>query len=289
MPVWKVSVQHSGLTLQKFLKEHLDPSISSKKIKRSLDAGKCSINGRTERFASSLVGTGDRVAIEELEETKTAVKLSTTQILYSDADVLAYNKPAGITSDNPLITDVLNKQLGPVILLHRLDKQTSGVLLFARNEITARDIEILFKQRAVKKTYYAIVDGVPKKTEGKINDFLGKLHAYQGQTLWGSVSKEQGLPAVTAWNRKKVGKGASLLTCFPETGRTHQIRIHLSDIGHPILGDHQYGRQFNCSYKAPRILLHAFAVEFCYKTNIIVTAPLPADFLEAMKVLKLDG
>lgn len=290
---WDVLQKQSGLSLQFFLKEKLETA-SGKQIKRLIDSGKCLLNGKPERFASRLVGVGDTVELDvsSTESKKQNTKVGETKsILYTDEDLIAYNKPAGISSDHKDLQQYLQDRFGNAILLHRLDKETTGVLLFARNEQAAKAIEDLFKKRLVKKTYFAIVNGIPAKSSGTIENQLGKLHVYHGQAIWGEVLK--GLPAKTLWEVKKKGKGAALIICRPETGRTHQIRVHLSGLGHPILGDHQYGRSFTCSYRPQRVLLHAAEVAFEHpktKQPILIKAPIPSDFSEAMKTLwGIDG
>lgn len=291
MDSWQVLQKQSGQSLQVFLKEKMGEGVSGKHVKRLIDAGKCRLNGRPERFASRLVGTGDKV---ELDSAKPAEKPKKTnfkvlnELLYEDDDIIAYNKPSGISSDNPEMSDSLQKRFGKAILLHRLDKETTGVLLFARNEKTAQEIETLFKNRKIEKTYLALVNGVPQKKSGIIQNYLGKLHVYHGQSVWGEVPPEQGMIAKTAWETTKNGRGASLITCHPTTGRTHQIRVHLSGLGHPILGDNQYGRSFTCSYPTQRILLHAAEITFEHpktKQSLTIKSPLPDDFVDALKCL----
>lgn len=288
MSRWIVSEKDSGQSLQAFLKSHLGQEISAKKIKRVLDAGRCTLNGRVERFGTRLVGKGDKIECASFgTEVKPAKSGNGDRILYLDDDLIAFNKPPGMASDSKSLAAELLKY-GPVKLLHRLDKETSGILLFARNENTAKAIEGLFKQRKMAKTYYAIVDGIPKASTGVIENFLGKLKVYEGQTLWGEVSKDKGLISKTKWQLKTPGKTASLVICYPETGRTHQIRVHLSSIGHPILGDMQYGRRFKSPYKAPRVLLHAYEIEFIHPhtgKSITIKAPLPDDFAEALNTI----
>ena len=292
MGTWKVSKEHSGLSLQAFLKEQLGVGISSKQIKRSIDAGKCLLNGQAERFGSRPVGTGDKVEFNASTPTVEDA-VDSANILYVDEVVIAYNKPPGVLSDSVSLAGALKKQFGDVILLHRLDKETSGVLLFARTPSAAEAIETLFKKRLVHKTYLAMIDGVPAKVSGVIDNYLGKISTFQGQTLWGAVPKERGLHARTDWHIEKKGEEAALLVCYPQTGRTHQIRVHLSGMGHAILGDHQYGRTFRCRYQAPRILLHAAEVVFDHPVNkkqLKISAPLPEDFQKTInELISEDG
>jgi len=289
MKKWEVAQKHAGLSLQSFLKEQL--GFSGKQIKRMIDSGYCSLNGRPERFASRLIGHKDVIELKDLPKVpKSEIPNNEieSRILYTDEDLIAYNKPAGITSDNKTLLDSLSKQFGEVILLHRLDKDTTGVLLFARSKAVAGVIESQFRKRSVKKTYLAIVQGVPSQSSGIIDNFLGKLHVFHGQTVWGEVSKEKGLHARTSWKVQKKGNKTALLECHPETGRTHQIRVHLSGIGYPILGDHQYGASLSASYRPERILLHAAEIVLNHpKTNqsLLIKSPAPPDFIQTAEQL----
>lgn len=287
MAQWIVSEESSGISLQNFLRSKLAKEISAKAIKRFLDTGHCTLNGRIERFGTRLVGKGDKIVFHtpELNPLEKSSKQQ-FKILYADSDILVIDKPSGITSDDKCLQEYLQKEFGAIILLHRLDKETSGVLLFARNEAAARAVENQFKQRTIEKRYLALVDGIPKMQAGCIDNFLGKLKIYEGQTIWGEVTSQEGLKAVTYWNVLKAANMHALLQCYPKTGRTHQIRIHLSSIGHPILGDHQYGRNIISSYKPPRILLHASELSFMHPTKherVTMSAFLPDDFSKAVK------
>ena len=263
---------------------------SARHLKKAIEAGQCQMNGRVERFATRQIGAGDIIHLDIDQEQKVIDELpygSHERILYIDEEILAYNKPSGISSEQESLLTYL-KEYPHLTLLHRLDRNTTGVLLFARNEATAKAMLKLFKERKITKTYYAIVDGAVKKPNGIVENFLGKILSYHGQTIWGAVSNDKGLYAKTDWYREKTGKEASLIRCLPETGRTHQIRIHLSDLGHPILGDHQYGRSFQCPYHPTRQMLHASEVSFIHPVNgqpIVIKAPLPNDFIAAMNVL----
>ncbi len=157
--------------------------------------------------------------------------------------------------------------------------------MFAKTQRMLEAMIELFRARLVKKEYLAVVDGALKKSTGVIDNYLGKKHEFEGQAIWGSISKEKGLRAITEWKLLKLGKNLSLIKCYPKTGRTHQIRVHLSEMKHPILGDHQYCKHFQCKYQPKRCLLHALKVVFIHptkKTKIEVEAPVPPDFLLAL-------
>lgn len=292
MNEWVVSEQNSGQSLQAFLKSKFTDNISAKAIKRSIDAGGCSLNGRVERFSSRLVGIGDKVSFELSERPRTLIN-SVNSILYSDTDILAINKPSGISSTSEGLLESLEKEFGTLKLLHRLDKETSGVLLFAKNDKMAEVIEKLFKERNIEKTYLAIVDGTFRDLSGTVDNYLGKLKVYEGQTIMGLVSKDEGVRAVTHWQVMKAGKKASLIQCMPKTGRMHQIRVHMAGLLHPILGDYQYGKRFDCQYRPQRLLLHASEISFVHPKNltkITIKAEIPKDFAKAkLEIIDVDG
>jgi RluA family pseudouridine synthase len=286
---WIVSPDSAGKKVVAFLVEQMDKQYSARFLKQAIEHNRCRINGRTERFASFILGTGDRIALDlaGLESTKDPLiaSLSKNRILFEDQDLLVYNKPSGMRCDAEEV-----KNLTGFELLHRLDRDTTGVLLLAKNEKAARSVLSQFKQHEVEKTYLAIVDGSLAGKSGVIDNALGKKKSYQGQAIWGEVDKSDGLPAYTRWRCIRSGKEASLVECLPKTGRTHQLRVHLAGLGYPILGDFQYGNRFRCAYRPERHLLHASEAVFLHPTTerrMLVQAPLPPDFLDAQRCLGL--
>jgi len=264
-----------------FLKRQLGQHISARQIKRSIENNGCLLNGKVERFASHQVHSGDRVDFDFV--VKEEIPIDISRVLYSDNHILAFNKPPGISSEDEAL------QIEPGLsLIHRLDKETSGVLLFAKTEAIRKAMIELFRAKKIHKVYYAWVDGVPAKSNGIIDNYLGKRSAYAGQAIWGAVSASKGLHARTEWRLERQAKNASLLRCVPITGRTHQIRVHLSGMGHPILGDHQYGRTFRCPYRPQRCLLHASEIAFEHPAtgkSLAIQAPLPEDMQHVDEVL----
>ncbi|WP_068468029.1 RluA family pseudouridine synthase [Candidatus Protochlamydia phocaeensis] len=291
MPEWVVSSQEAGCKLIAFLSSKVGNEYSARALKRAIENNCCQVNGRTERFASTLLGRGDHVVLV-LEQLPASLekkpKWDPAQILYEDEAVLIYNKPAGVTSDEKGVLQLLKPHYPHLQLVHRLDRETSGILLLAKNAAIFDDFVQQFKQFHVHKRYRAIVDGILKDRRGTVENYLGKKHAYSGQAIWGAVKSDKGLYAHTEWECLKTGKGASLVLCIPKTGRTHQIRVHLAGIGHPILGDFQYCKQFHCAYRPSRCLLHAEEIAFRHpltKQTLSFQAPLPDDFLHAQKAL----
>lgn len=277
-----VPVKFSGERLQNFLKRLLGEEYSGKCIKRLIDSYGCKVNGKVELFSSYKVAAGDKV---QFDIDKLAPKsCESVKILYEDKDILICDKPANTISDAKVFTQLLERAvLYPV---HRLDKDTTGVILLAKNIAMQRLLEELFKKREVEKVYHAIVEGKSSKTLFKVENTLGKLSQYEGQAIWGSVpNSEDGVYALTQFEVLKKTKEHILIKCSPFTGRTHQIRVHLAEEGLPILGDMHYARDREFKYKASRSLLHAYCLSFKHPKEdkmIHVVAPYPKDFKQAL-------
>ncbi|WFL78455.1 RNA pseudouridine synthase [Altererythrobacter arenosus] len=205
-------------------------------------------------------------------------------ILYEDGEALVIDKPAGLSIDRPRkggasLEDHLEAlKLGfqrPPMPAHRLDTDTSGCLLLARNPKALKRFNRAFEERQVEKGYLAILAGIPEQDEGTIELSLSKISS--AEKGWRMIAAKKGKPSVTHWRRIAVLGANSLVRFTPETGRTHQIRIHaLAGLGIPLLGDPVYGS----SKGAPRTMLHAYrlVVPREGKSAIEARAPLPADF-----------
>lgn len=205
--------------------------------------------------ASHLVESGDQYLVSLPPPSPSHIEALDLdiEILYEDEDLLVVEKPAGLvvhpaaghsadTLVNALVHKVKDLSMGfaeqrPGIV-HRLDKDTSGILVVAKNDLSQAHLVQQFKDRKIHRIYYALVFGVPKKPKGRIESFLGR-HPQDRKRF---CSLPQGKLAITHYQTLKVSpQGVSLLLCQLETGRTHQIRIHMSEMGHPILGDRLYG------------------------------------------------
>lgn len=271
----QVSVSEAGMRLLAFLRKHLSEHSSVKGLKRAVESKGCKINGRVEIFSTRKLSFGDVV---QLEMAPKEVR-SEIEFLYEDKDLIICNKPAGVVCDNKNF---------PFKLVHRLDKETTGVLILAKKESVYQKMVALFSEKKVKKKYLALVEGEVVKKEGKIESYLAKKHAYQGQSIYGSCKKGQ--LAITVWKRLGRSAGASLLLCEPITGRTHQLRVHLKEMGHPILGDYQYGKVFKVKLHPKRHLLHALTISFPHPEThkvIEVVAPIAEDFLQALQAISM--
>jgi len=269
---FKVSPREKDQRLLAFLREKCPDAPSVKALKRSIEGKLCRINGKIETFSTHTLKAGDTVEIEIDREAPVRFK---PLLLWEDDVLAAYDKPAGVVCEG--------KEF-PGKLVHRLDKETSGVVLVAKNEKTLQQMIELFRAKKVQKEYVAVVDGLVRDKKKTITSKLAPRHHFQGQTLYGS--SPSGQEAITEWELVGVGNKSSLLLCKPITGRTHQLRVHLKEAGHPIVGDYQYTKVFQCPCEAKRHLLHAYKIRFPHPvTNqeVEVIAQLPADFIEALE------
>ena len=209
-------------------------------------------------------------------------------ILFEDGEALVIDKPGGLPLDRPRaggpsLADRLDelrlgfqRQPAPA---HRLDTDTSGCLLLARNPKALKRFSAAFEQRLVAKRYLGIIAGIPAESEGTIELSLSKISS--AEAGWRMIPARKGKPALTHWRIVAVHGGRALVEFRPETGRTHQIRVHAaSGIGIPLLGDPVYGAGDGAVHGAPRTMLHAAGLDLARdgKPPIAAAAPLPADF-----------
>ena len=266
--------------------------LSRSKIQSLVKSGRVTREGNPVR-SSDEVATGEIFLVEE-EPPKAPAGARPEdiplEILYEDENLLVVNKPAGMVvhigaghEEGTLVNALLHhgaslssgsEEHRPGIV-HRLDKETSGCIVVAKNDQTHAALSAQFADREVKKTYIAIVRGRPRHTKGTIDLAIGR-HPVQRQKMT-PRRPPSGRDAVTDYQLLAVRDNWSLVACMPRTGRTHQIRVHLQHLGHPIAGDPLYGKRDNFE----RHLLHAWKLEFIHPHSgavIACTAPLPEDF-----------
>lgn len=276
---WIWFVPHAQ-KLTKFLQTQLG-DISGKSLRRALEANSCRVNGQIERFGSRAVEKGDQVELSASWKSTLSSAALSFDTIWEDASFKIVCKPPGWVCTDPNVARVF----GPHhFLVHRLDKDTTGLLILAKHLSVRDQLMGLFEKRLVSKEYLALCDGIPSLSEGAKQGFLNRKKTYQGQTIWGSAP--HGLWSVTHWKLLAQGKQASLLLCKPETGRTHQIRVHLTELGHPILGDRQYATRFQSPVFIRRPLLHAWKLQFQHPDShqlLELAAPLPPDFKEGLR------
>tara|TARA_B100000378_G_C17993312_1_gene394564 strand:+ start:177 stop:839 length:663 start_codon:yes stop_codon:yes gene_type:complete len=205
-------------------------------------------------------------------------------ILFEDGEALVIDKPAGLPIERPRrgggsLEDhfealKLGFQRAPVPV-HRIDTDTSGCLLLARNPKSLKRFAKCFEDRVVEKRYLGVLSGVPADSEGTIELSLSKISS--AEKGWRMIAARKGKPSITHWRVLHEIDGRALLEFRPETGRTHQIRVHCqAGLGMPLLGDPVYGN----GKGAPRTMLHAAALSVPRdgKPSVAATAPLPRDF-----------
>lgn len=262
--------------LAHFLQEKVGGSV--KGIRRALEQNCCKINGKIERFGSAWVQPGNVVEffIHEAPASKWTV-------LFENEFFRIVDKPVNWVCSEQNCEKSFGRDL---LLVHRLDKDTTGALILAKNIPVRDELMALFAARAIEKEYLALVDGVISQEEGTINNYLAKKGSFQGQTIWGASSR--GDHAITHWKVLARGTAETLVSSKPLTGRTHQIRVHMSEMGHPLLIDRQYATRFRSKVLATRPLLHAYRLKFLFRTEQIeVTCPLPEDLKTICKNISL--
>ncbi len=251
--------------LLSYLKErlqHHEPPISTKQVRWWIEHQRCRINGHIESFSSSWIHPGDTIDLI----TDSPPSLQDT-VIYESPEFLVVNKPAWTSSEQVSI-------FFSFPLLHRLDRDTTGVLLLGKSQDIVSAMHALFKERRIRKTYLAWTSPPPKQTRGTISYRLKTSPLREGAVITRCDAK--GLESITHWEKEEQKGNQALLRIHPETGRTHQIRAHLQAIGSPILGDTVYG---NRKQRALRPLLHAASLEFIWHDHLCsFQAPLPPDF-----------
>jgi RluA family pseudouridine synthase len=274
---WKVSPSEQGVRLVLFIKKKTESKLSNRLIKTALEMGLCSVNNRIETFASKKLKRDDFVEIEKAWENKLQDKNTpkALTVLYEDPYFKIIDKNSGFLCSD----EEVEKHFPKCILVHRLDRQTSGVLILAKSQEIKDKCKILFKEKKVKKTYIAIVDGKIDVKNKKVESFLAKKQDSKGKVIW--QEQDKGLFAVSIFNTIKSYNTYSIVQCFLVTGRTHQLRVHLKSLGHSILGDYQYCIDFKYKNYVPRLMLHNLEIEFDHPIldeKIKVKSPLPEEF-----------
>ena len=274
-------------------------------LQRAFDAGLVLIGGQPIDRSHDVVG-GDVIEFslpEVLPAELRAVDIP-LDVLFEDKHMLAVNKAAGMivhpgaaTGEDTLVHALLShcadslSGIGGVErpgIVHRLDKETTGVIVVAKSDKAHRALADQFATRSLKKEYVALVAGVPQLLSGTIDRAISRHPTHRHRMTIG----EGGKTAKTAWERGEVfGDIAALMRCQIFTGRTHQIRVHLKSLGHPILGDALYGWKANpqLAQQPERVMLHAEHLVLTHPISgkeLDLRAPLPKDFQTMMKVLR---
>ena len=272
--------------------------ISRSRAAALMEEGYCLLEGEPCRKAGTKPPAGREVVLT-VPAPKDAVPQAEDiplEILYEDGDLAVVVKPRGMVvhpaaghSEGTLVNALLGnldelsgiggeKRPG---IVHRLDKDTSGIMMVAKNDETQTELSRMLKDREIEKHYLALTEGIMKEKEGVIEEPIGRSKKNRKKM---AVDPE-GRPAVTEWRVLAEGRNCSLLDVHILTGRTHQIRVHMRSIQHPVCGDPLYG--FEKGAKVPCLMLHARSLCFVHprtKEKMAFQAPPPGDFLKGLKM-----
>lgn len=299
---FEVEDQWNQVRIDKYLSEML-PDYSRSYIQKLIKEQQVFVQEKIVK-ANYKVSTGEFVSFEEpeLQEPDILAENIPLDILYEDADLLIVNKPKGMvvhpsaghytgTLVNALMyyckeeLSGINGVMRPGIV-HRIDMDTTGSLIVCKNDFTHNDIAAQLKEHSINRVYHAIVHGVIKEEEGTVNAPIGR-HPIDRKKM--SINEKNGKEAVTHYKVIKRFKNFTYIQCKLETGRTHQIRVHMASLHHPLLGDAVYGPA-KCPYKLQGQTLHAKTIGIVHprtKEYIEVDAPLPEYFSSLLEKLEL--
>lgn len=307
----RVQPEDSGQRLDLFLALRLKPKgFSRARIKELILMGKAALDGKAALIPKQGLAPGQKVTLEipPSPETEVDAQEGALKIILEEPDFLVLDKPPGLTvhpcpscPKDTLVNILIHHfpQLGKIPglrpgIVHRLDKDTSGLLLVALNEATRLELSEAFAERMVSKEYLALVKGVPAEKQGTINEPIGRHPTRKTRMAVVPGGKE----ALSEYRVLASGRDFSLLAVKIHTGRTHQIRVHLAHIGHPIWGDAIYGgpcfKLHESGKKAPgpqlarRQMLHAWKLKFRHPGSneiLDLRCPPPPDFMDAIEAL----
>jgi len=310
MPTWIVPLPDR---LDMFLAKD-GRTLSRSKAQDIIERKLVRVNDAVVTKSSFRLQEGDKVEMEDEEEESIPSDIEPVdlklEILFEDDTCLVINKPAGVAvhpgagmaPDEKTILNgvahIFKKQKlafsADSVLVHRLDRDTTGCLLIAKNPAAHLFLQKQFEERTVKKYYLAIVAGVPDPPSAVIDAGIGRSSSDRTKmTIYGSGRTRA---AKTTYQTLETAENAALLLCELHTGRTHQIRVHLLSLGHPILGDSTYTSQLSErateTYGIGELCLHAWKLQVLphgAKKPVNVTAPLPPSFLSSLKKTGMSG
>lgn len=301
----------SGERLDAFVSSSLGKSHSRTQVQSWIESGNVSVNGVPTTRPSHRLKGGETITVAEPEPVSDTVVPENIElcILYQDEDLAVINKPPGMSAHpaGPIRTGTLVNALlhhldglsgiGGVMrpgIVHRLDKPTSGILLIAKNDRSHHALAAQFAERTISKTYLAVVRGHPDPKHGIISQPIGR-HSHDRKKF---AIDLKGKAAETHYEVRQFLEDHAFMVLKPKTGRTHQLRVHLASLGHPIVGDTLYGYRLKAGVlpqlqKAvrnyPGILLHAERIEFTHprtEKRLEFFVPPPAEFNEILQTLR---
>jgi 23S rRNA pseudouridine1911/1915/1917 synthase len=300
---------HTGWRLDRALAEAV-PNLSRERLKVLIKSGALQDGSKPLRDPATKV-RGDEAFTLSVPEPRPAHNEAQDiplLVAFEDNHLLVVDKPAGLVvhpaagnSDGTLVNALLHhcggslSGIGGVArpgIVHRIDKDTSGLLVVAKTDVAHEGLAKQFADHSIERRYLAIVSGVPKASEGTIDAPLGRSATNRKKVA--VVAEGRGKRAVTHWSRKQLLNGAALVECRLETGRTHQVRVHMASIGYPLVGDPVYGRPAKCHRELLKRLnferqaLHAAALGFVHpvtKHRLSFYSGMPSDMQELFTAL----
>lgn len=297
-----VSREQQGERLDRFVTAHL-PEHSRSHVQHLIDAGYITVDGASRKPKFKVTpGEVIRVSVPEPEPTGLEPEAIPLSVVYEDADILVIDKPAGMVvhpapghRTGTLVNAVLHHVPGIAVggvgrpgIVHRLDKDTSGLMVIAKSDAGHQTLIAQWNDRAVLKAYLALVQGVVEPDDATIDAPIAR-DPNQRQKM---AVIRGGREAVTHFTASERFPDTSLLEVIIDTGRTHQIRVHLAFIGHPVVGDKTYGPAGAvAAHGAPRQMLHASRLGFALPEGkrVTLTAPPPADFEAVLDRLRTES
>lgn len=293
-----VPERSDGACLDRVVRDAL-PGAAWSRVRRAVETGKVSVDGQRVTDPTARVRAGQAVELRVAARATVAAPRCAFRIVHADRDVVVVDKPPLVSTvpfdagERDTLVDLVRAELSrreqraipPLGVVHRLDKETSGLIMFARTLPAKRHLKQQLRFHSVFRRYVALVHG---ELEGR--SFRSRLVEDRGDGLRGSTGNPRlGQLAVTHVSVLERLENATLVECRLETGRTHQIRIHLAEAGHPLVGERVYSRGFTGSLlEAPRLMLHARELGFVHPRNdeqVRFEAPIPADMARVIAAL----
>ena len=308
-----VGAGEAGALLARFVADR--GGLPEEEARAAIGRGAAFVEGERERNPARPLVAGDRVEVvlrERGEPPAAAAPLEDARLLHLDDEVVAVDKPAGVHAQEgraggqalpDLVAALLarkfpraNAHHHQALLVHRLDRGTTGVTLLARTRAAQAALLAAFREGTVQKEYRALVFGLPAHDEGEIDLAISDDPSAPGRRR-PDPRGEQARTRYRVLERFEVAGGAALVAAFPATGRTHQVRVHLASLGHPLVGDARYGGPKALTladgrrFEAQRPLLHALRLQLTHPGGgpLEVRAPVPADLVQGCLFLRRDA
>ncbi len=266
--------------------------LSRSKASKMIKNGQVMVNGKVVKKPAFVVKDGDEIKCEKISEKDSDERINPVDlnldILYEDDSCLVINKPAGIAvhpsltmgkDENTILNGVTSILGSDGFLVHRLDKETTGCLLIAKSEESLAFLQKQFAERTVKKTYLALISGIPSPVSAIIDAPIGRNLV--NRTLMSIFKTRSSRDAKTSYRTLESREESALVECDLHTGRTHQIRVHMRSIGHPILGDSSYGtsesKKISAKLGIEGLCLHAQRLSFSSMSDERIDVEAPID------------